>query len=177
MKTSYVLLALAIVVIGAGAAFAATTYLRDANQVHESDLPSDELSDTRGTTDGAVSDDSDVDRSAERGDADDSDNRSDDGDNVSDPSGSDSTTMPPIPTGGFTMAEVETHNSEDSCWTVVRGNVYDVTNWVPDHPGGRRAILSLCGTDGTAAFEGQHGGKDGPESRLTEFAIGSLVQP
>ena len=79
-------------------------------------------------------------------------------------------------TGSYTMAQVATHNSATSCWTTINGNVYDVTTWINQHPGGKQAILSLCGVDGTAAFNGQHGGQSRPESELAAFKIGTLAQ-
>jgi len=79
-------------------------------------------------------------------------------------------------TGSYTMADVQKHNSGSSCWTAINGNVYDVTNWINQHPGGPDAILSLCGTDGSSAFNGQHGGQGRPESELATFKIGTLTQ-
>ena len=60
--------------------------------------------------------------------------------------------------GVYTMADVSTHASTASCWTVVNNTVYDVTKWILRHPGGTRAIAGMCGKDATAAFTGQHGG-------------------
>lgn len=85
------------------------------------------------------------------------------------------TTPTPTSSTSFTSAQVATHASEASCWTSINGNVYDVTSWISKHPGGKRAILSLCGHDGTAAFEGQHGGQARPESELASFKIGTLT--
>ena len=76
----------------------------------------------------------------------------------------------------FTMTEVASHNSASSCYTAVNGSVYDVTNWINQHPGGAGAILSMCGKDSTSAFEGQHGGQRRPESELASFKIGTLAQ-
>jgi predicted heme/steroid binding protein len=78
--------------------------------------------------------------------------------------------------GTFTMAEVKKHNSASSCYAVVQGAVYDLTNWIGRHPGGEEAILSLCGTDGTFAFENQHGGERRPESELASHKIGVLAK-
>ena len=88
-----------------------------------------------------------------------------------------SVTKTPSPTaGGITMAQVAAHASASSCWSVVRGNVYDLTNWIGKHPGGEKAILQLCGKDGTALFTGQHGGQTQPESTLASFKIGVLAK-
>lgn len=75
---------------------------------------------------------------------------------------------------GITMAEVSQHDSKTSCWTVIRGSVYDVTSFISKHPGGASKILALCGNDGTSAFEGQHDGQRRPESTLATFKIGEL---
>ncbi len=74
------------------------------------------------------------------------------------------------------MAQVKQHNSASSCYTAINGSVYDVTSWINQHPGGASAILSLCGTDGSAAFDAQHGGQRRPESELASFKIGALAQ-
>jgi cytochrome b involved in lipid metabolism len=89
--------------------------------------------------------------------------------------GAPSTTPKPTPTpsaGGYTLAQVATHNNRSSCWTAINGNVYDVTSWISRHPGGSDAILYLCGKDGSAAFNDQHGGQGRPESELASFKIG-----
>ena len=44
----------------------------------------------------------------------------------------------------FTWEEVEQHNTTDDCWIVIKGNVYDVTDFAPIHPGGR-AIYTMGG--------------------------------
>jgi cytochrome b involved in lipid metabolism len=74
----------------------------------------------------------------------------------------------------YTMEEVAKHNSKESCWTVIRGDVYDLTNWIDKHPGGADKILKICGKDGTDLFIKQHGGKEKPEKILEDFEIGVL---
>jgi cytochrome b involved in lipid metabolism len=74
----------------------------------------------------------------------------------------------------YTMEEVAKHNSKESCWTVIRGEVYDLTNWIDKHPGGADKILKICGKDGTDLFVRQHGGKEKPERILEDFEIGTL---
>lgn len=92
--------------------------------------------------------------------------------NVTTLSDSGDTTAP----GLYAMSEVAKHNSASSCWTTIHGNVYDVTNWISQHPGGSDAILSLCGTDGTAAFTDQHSGQARPANELASFKIGTLAK-
>lgn len=75
----------------------------------------------------------------------------------------------------YTMAEVSKHNSAQDCWTAVSGNVYDLTAFEDKHPGGAQRIIDLCGTDGTAAFEGQHADESRPANELSGFQIGTLA--
>lgn len=78
------------------------------------------------------------------------------------------------PAGGITMEEVATHSTRTDCWSVINGGVYDLTSWVPQHPGGEQAILGLCGTDGSARFNGQHAGGQSQLAILAGFKIGEI---
>lgn len=75
---------------------------------------------------------------------------------------------------GYTMAMVMENDDANSCWSVINGNVYDLTSWINSHPGGSQRILSLCGTDGSASFNSMHQGQSNPESRLQSFLLGPL---
>jgi len=55
----------------------------------------------------------------------------------------------------FTWDDIHAHRSENDCWVVIRGKVYDVTSWVPNHPGGR-LIMDGAGRDSTALFMSYH---------------------
>ncbi len=86
-------------------------------------------------------------------------------------------TIQPTKTTGsssYTLAQVTTHNSQTDCWTVVNGSVYNITSYITRHPGGVRAISSICGKDGTSTFDDQHGGQSRPENTLSSFLVGSL---
>lgn len=85
-------------------------------------------------------------------------------------------TSSPAVADGITIADVAAHASRESCWSIINGNVYDLTSWIPQHPGGERAILKLCGTDGSAAYTGQHGGAPKQAAILTGFKIGVAIQ-
>lgn len=60
-------------------------------------------------------------------------------------------------TRSITHKELSKHASEDDCWVALDGVVYDMTSFVNEHPGGRKAVLDLAGQDGTAAFLAVHG--------------------
>lgn len=52
----------------------------------------------------------------------------------------------PVPSGDITQADVEARNTADDCWTIMDGQVYDITPWLPIHPGepARRASMHAC---------------------------------
>ncbi|MFT3888017.1 MAG: cytochrome b5-like heme/steroid binding domain-containing protein [Arachnia sp.] len=89
-------------------------------------------------------------------------------------------TAAPAPSGGssdgYSLAEVADHNTAVSCWAAIEGNVYDLTDWIGQHPGGASRIEALCGTDATAAFTAQHGGQARPASQLAQFLLGPLAE-
>ena len=80
-----------------------------------------------------------------------------------------------VPAAGITLAEVQGHATVQDCWSIVSGSVYDLTEWIAKHPGGEGPIESMCGTDATAAFTGQHGGQAEPEQALARFRIGAAA--
>ncbi len=75
----------------------------------------------------------------------------------------------------YTLAEVAVHNSQASCWTTIEGKIYDLTPYIGRHPGGEKNIMKVCGKDGTAIFENQHGGESKPETRLQSLYVGTLI--
>ncbi|KAF7195728.1 Cytochrome b2, mitochondrial [Pseudocercospora fuligena] len=56
----------------------------------------------------------------------------------------------------FTFDEVQQHKSKESCWVILYGNVYDVTSFLADHPGGSKIILQLAGADATEEYDPIH---------------------
>ncbi|KIX06001.1 uncharacterized protein Z518_03975 [Rhinocladiella mackenziei CBS 650.93] len=52
--------------------------------------------------------------------------------------------------------EVAKHNSRESCWVIVQGRVYDVTDYLDNHPGGSAILLKYGGKDATAIYEPNH---------------------
>jgi flavocytochrome c len=59
-------------------------------------------------------------------------------------------------TKAYSMEEVAKHNKKDDIWVVVDGQVLDVTSFLPDHPGGAKAILLYAGRDATEEFNMLH---------------------
>jgi len=56
----------------------------------------------------------------------------------------------------YTPDEVAKHNAEKDCWVSINGQVLNVTNFLPDHPGGKKAILLFAGRDASEEFNMLH---------------------
>ncbi|KAL2015917.1 hypothetical protein VTK56DRAFT_4531 [Thermocarpiscus australiensis] len=56
----------------------------------------------------------------------------------------------------LTGVEVAKHNRPDDCWVIVHGRAYDVTEFLPEHPGGTKIILKYAGKDATDEFDPIH---------------------
>ncbi|CZT47961.1 related to L-lactate dehydrogenase [Rhynchosporium secalis] len=56
----------------------------------------------------------------------------------------------------FDAAEVAKHNSPESCWVSLYGDVWDITDFLPNHPGGSKIILKLAGRDATEEYDPIH---------------------
>jgi cytochrome b involved in lipid metabolism len=54
-------------------------------------------------------------------------------------------------TGVYTVAQVAEHYTSSDCWTIIEGDVYDITEHIATHEGGDE-ILRACGIDGTTLF-------------------------
>lgn len=98
-----------------------------------------------------------------------------------------STTQEPTPevTGdvsgdaGIMISEIAQHATEDDCWMAVEGNVYDVTDFISQHPGGDE-ILAGCGTDATELFNNRPDNRGAHSSTaralLAQYLIGELAE-
>ncbi|WRT68158.1 uncharacterized protein IL334_005133 [Kwoniella shivajii] len=56
----------------------------------------------------------------------------------------------------ISFQEVQKHTSKGDCWVVINGNVYDVTEFLSQHPGGEAIILKNAGKDATRIFTPLH---------------------
>jgi cytochrome b involved in lipid metabolism len=59
----------------------------------------------------------------------------------------------------ISLSGLKVHNSRNDCWVSFQGKVYDITEFLPKHPGSAEAIIPYCGTSSEfeKAFTGQHG--------------------
>jgi hypothetical protein len=43
-------------------------------------------------------------------------------------------------------SKLQEHTSEESCWLAIHGNVYDVSKYLLEHPGGMDVMMEHAGT-------------------------------
>ncbi|KAH6847263.1 acyl-CoA dehydrogenase/oxidase [Chaetomium sp. MPI-CAGE-AT-0009] len=56
----------------------------------------------------------------------------------------------------FTQSDVASNNKSDSLWIVVDGDVYDLTKFQDDHPGGKKILQRVAGKDASKQFWKYH---------------------
>jgi len=77
-----------------------------------------------------------------------------------------------------TFEEVQKHNTKKDCWLVVDDLVYDVSKFIPHHPGGS-ILARYAGQDATDAFYAFHGEEPGSPgiTALPRYLVGKLAEP
>lgn len=81
-------------------------------------------------------------------------------------------------TATITLQELQGHNVRTDAWILFRGEVYDVTKYVDEHPGGL-ALLNYAGKDATTAISEQPAHKcvfNFILSKLKTFRVGQLAE-
>ncbi|KAI1335034.1 cytochrome B5 [Xylariaceae sp. FL0016] len=73
----------------------------------------------------------------------------------------------------FAAKEVATHHSTEDAWMVIHGQVYDVTKYLNDHPGGADILIETAGTDASEAFDNASHSEDAFEI-MAEYKVGKL---
>ena len=59
----------------------------------------------------------------------------------------------------YTVDEVSFHDNENDAWIIINGDVYDITDFLEEHPGGKMILMSVLGEDATDFFEELHNEK------------------
>lgn len=78
----------------------------------------------------------------------------------------------------LSLVDVSSHKTIDDCWIVVDDGVYDITDYIKNHPTPPEVITSSCGKDATEAYRTK-GGRGRPHSssadgELKKFHIGNV---
>lgn len=75
----------------------------------------------------------------------------------------------------YTADEVARHDNIDDLWVVMNGKVYDLTQFVNEHPGGEEVLLLSAGKDATDCFD-SIGHSDEAKLRRKIYEIGVLAE-
>lgn len=93
------------------------------------------------------------------------------------------TTSPPAtsPARILNAAAVAAHGIAGDCWLIIGGKVYNVTNYLSEHPGGAASITVYCGKEATTAFNSKGKTPAKPHSSfasslLDSYYVGFLGQ-
>lgn len=49
-------------------------------------------------------------------------------------------------------SELKLHRRKDDAWSAFNGKVYNMTAYLPFHPGGEKELMRVAGRDGTKLF-------------------------
>ncbi|XP_076255649.1 cytochrome b5 isoform X2 [Rhynchophorus ferrugineus] len=74
----------------------------------------------------------------------------------------------------FSFEEIKKYNDKKCTWIVINNDVYDVTPFLDQHPGGEEVLLEQAGKDATEAFEDVGHSSDARE-KMKSFQVGTLV--
>ena len=73
----------------------------------------------------------------------------------------------------FTYEEVKKHIRDDDCWIVIHEHVYNVTEFLEDHPGGPLVLKKKAGKDATKQFD-EAGHSTAAKEMMADYLIGKL---
>lgn len=76
----------------------------------------------------------------------------------------------------YSRGDVAKHASDEDLWVIIDQNVYDLTEWLNFHPGGRDVLLSVAGQDATEHFQ-EIGHSPFAKEKMTQFLVGVVVEP
>ena len=77
----------------------------------------------------------------------------------------------------LSTADIVRHNLIEDCWLIVDGIVYDVTQYIPQHPTAPDIIGRWCGKDASEAFATKGYGRahsPAAHAMLKEYEIGKI---
>ncbi|WP_291991512.1 cytochrome b5 domain-containing protein [Candidatus Accumulibacter sp. ACC003] len=84
------------------------------------------------------------------------------------------------PDNARSLAEVARHTQIDDCWMAIDGEVYDLSNYLPEHPSELEVIVAWCGREATQAYRSKGKGKAHSvraDRLLARYRIATLRRP
>jgi hypothetical protein len=83
-----------------------------------------------------------------------------------------------VPMGQFLRVNsvmLKQHRRKDAAWTVLGGKVYNITPYLPFHPGGEAELMRAAGRDGTQLFQEYHSWINW-DNMLSQCLVGIYVE-
>ena len=75
----------------------------------------------------------------------------------------------------ISLSEVKKHNKKDDAWTIIENKVYNISSWIPKHPGGE-IIMQAVGKDATQLFLNNNHPSYVKKTILPKYYIGNLIK-
>lgn len=78
----------------------------------------------------------------------------------------------------YTAADLAKHATAENCWMAIRGGVYDLSAYLPDHPSRPDVVLPWCGREATEAYNTKTKGRPHrpyADELLATYKIGKLA--
>ncbi|KAF5002819.1 hypothetical protein FDECE_10522 [Fusarium decemcellulare] len=81
--------------------------------------------------------------------------------------------LTPPPPRTYSREEVRQHATAPSLWCIINSTIYDLTDFIQEHPGGSHILHQIAGQDATAAFYSLH--RHDVLSSFSDLAIGTIT--
>jgi cytochrome b involved in lipid metabolism len=78
----------------------------------------------------------------------------------------------------ISAAELATHATPEHCWMAIRGDVYDLGEYLPNHPSRPSVIEPWCGKEATNAYDTKTRGRPhtkAADELLAKYRIGTFA--
>ena len=78
----------------------------------------------------------------------------------------------------ISAAELARHGDPGTCWMAIRGSVYDLAAYLPDHPSRPAVIEPWCGKEATQAYNTKTKGRahsPDADGMLSKYRIGTFL--
>ncbi|PIN16543.1 Cytochrome b5 [Handroanthus impetiginosus] len=73
----------------------------------------------------------------------------------------------------YAFEEVAKHDKIKDCWLIINGKVYDVSQFMEEHPGGEEVMLAATAKDASSDFE-DIGHSDDAREKMGNYCIGQI---
>jgi cytochrome b involved in lipid metabolism len=75
----------------------------------------------------------------------------------------------------FTIAEVSAHNTREDLYLIIKDEVYDLSKFAGEHPGGEEILIEYAGKESTEAFNDIGHSQDAKDI-MKKYRVGTIVE-